>query len=226
MRRWAVLRTSPERDRSLTDDHRKDAGTAAEPQRLIALKSGDKQAFAALVREYHSSLLGMARTMLGEGEAEEAVQDAWIAAYRHIARFEARSTLKTWLTRIVINECRMRMRKHGRELNLDLSTEDQDALTDRFRSGGHWHKPPVAWEFHTPEQMLEERDLQRCLDHHLEQMPENQRMVLQLRDIQGLDFDDICNLLDVSASNVRVLLHRARTTLFAMVEHYQETGEC
>ena len=210
----------------MADHHGKDAGTPAEPERLAALKRGDRQAFAGLVREYHSSLLGMARTMLGEGEAEEAVQDAWIAAYRHIAGFEARSSLKTWLTRIVINECRMRMRKHGRELNLDLSTEEQDALTDRFRGNGHWHKPPVAWEFHTPEEMLEERDLQRCLDHHLEKMPDNQRMVLQLRDIQGLEFDDICNMLDVSPSNVRVLLHRARATLFAMVEHYQETGEC
>ena len=204
----------------------RDADSHPQAERLIALKRGDRAAFATLVREHHSSLLGMARSMLGEGEAEEAVQDAWIAAFRNIARFEGRASLKTWLTRIVINECRMRLRKHGRELNLDLTTEEQDALTDRFRGNGHWQKPPVSWEFNTPEEMLEERDLQRCLDHHLADMPDNQRMVLQLRDIQGLEFDDICNLLDVSASNVRVLLHRARATLFAMVEHYQETGEC
>lgn len=193
---------------------------------LDKLRDGDKQAFALLVRRYHGNLLSMARSMLAEGEAEEAVQDAWISAYRNISKFEGRAALKTWLTRIVINECRMRMRKHGRELNLDLSTEEQDILTDRFASDGHWHKPPVAWEFHTPEQMLEERDLQRCLKHHMDALPESQRMVIQLRDMQGLDFDDICNMLDVSASNVRVLLHRARTALFAMVEHYQETGEC
>lgn len=193
---------------------------------LKRLQSGDRAAFEQLVRQHHSALLAVALSFLGGGEAEEAVQDAWISAHRNITRFEGRSALKTWLTRIVINECKMRLRKAGREINLDISSDEQDALVDRFKDNGHWRRPPVAWEFSTPEQLLEEKDLQHCLKHHLHGMPENQRLVLELRDIQGHDFDDICNMLDISASNARVLLHRARTTLFAMVEHYQETGEC
>lgn len=201
--------------------------TASQDQAFLQqLRSGDKAAFAKLVSQHHNALLAVARSMLGEGEAEEAVQDAWISAYRNIAKFEGRAALKTWLTRIVINQARMRMRKHGRELNLDLTTEETDNLTERFKEDGHWRRPPIAWEFQTPDEMLEERDLQRCLKHHLHKMPDNQRLVLELRDLQGQSFDDICNMLEISASNARVLLHRARTLLFGMVEHYQETGEC
>lgn len=201
--------------------------TKPDPQeQLQRLRDGDRSAFEALVRQHHGALLAVARSFLGSGEAEEAVQDAWISAHRNIANFEGRAALKTWLTRIVINECKMRLRKAGREINLDISSDEQDALVDRFKDDGHWRRPPVAWEFSTPEQMLEEQDLQRCLKHHLKAMPDNQRLVLELRDIQGHDFDDICNMLEISASNARVLLHRARTALFAMVEHYQETGEC
>lgn len=195
-------------------------------QTLHAAIAGDRNAFADLVLRYHSALLGVARSMLGNGEAEEAVQDAWLAAWLHISSFEGRSALKTWLTRIVLNECRMRLRRNGREINLDLDGAGPDVLLDRFRADGHWHQPPVSWDWHTPEQVLEERDLQDCLEKNLLRMPVQQRLVLELRDIQGLSLEDICNLLEVSASNVRVLLHRARTRLFSVVEHYQETGEC
>lgn len=193
---------------------------------LAELQGGNREAFAHLVSQYHGNLVAIARSMISGGEAEEAVQDAWISAYRNISKFEGRASLKTWLTRIVINECRMRLRKAGREINLDLTGEEQDNLSHRFKQDGHWEQPPVAWDFHTPDEMLEQRDLQKCLQSHMGRMPENQRLVLQLRDLQGLPFDEICNMLEISASNARVLLHRARTALFGMVEHYQETGEC
>lgn len=193
---------------------------------LPRLQASDRQAFSELVRALHGNMLSIARSILSSGEAEEAVQDAWINVFQHVKKFEGRSSLKTWITRIVINECRMRLRRHGREINLDITTEEQDALTHRFRQDGHWQQAPVAWDFGTPEQILEEKDLRECIEKNLVKMSEQQRLLIELRDIQGLPFDDICNMLQISASNARVILHRARTLLFTVIEHYQETGEC
>ena len=136
------------------------------PEFIERLRAGDRAAFALVVKHYHPRLLGAARTLLQPADAEEAVQDGWIAAHRALPKFEGRSAL---LTR---------------------------------------------------------DELQHCLESHITAMPDNQRLALQLRDIQGLDFDDICNIMDVSASNVRVLVHRARARLFEMVDRFQETGEC
>ncbi len=194
---------------------------------LPRLRQGDRAAFELLVRALHSNLNSVARSMLSHAEAEEAVQDAWVSVYRNIRGFEGRSALKTWITRIVINECRMRLRKAGREINLDLDVEGPDALANRFQENGHWQHTPVAWDnFHAPEQILEEQDLRECMEKNLQRMPPQQRLMIELRDIQGQTFDDICNMLDISASNARVLLHRARAQLFGVIEHYQETGEC
>lgn len=194
---------------------------------LPRLQQGDRAAFESLVKRLHNNLINIALSMLAHGEAEEAVQDAWLSVYRNIGGFEGRSALKTWITRIVINECRMRLRKAGREINLDTDAEGPDALANRFQDNGHWQQAPVAWNnFHSPEQILEETDLRECMEKNLVRMPPQQRLMIELRDIQGLPFDDICNMLDISASNARVLLHRARTLIFGVVEHYQETGEC
>ena len=193
---------------------------------LPRLRAGDEESFRALVARYHGSLLNVARSLLREGEAEEAVQEAWISAYRHIARFEGRSSLRTWLTRIVINEAKMRLRKAGREIILDLTSAEPEPLADRFDDTGHWAAVPQQWDAQSPEQLLEKRDLIDCLRRTMARLPTNQRLVLELRDLQGEELEAICNMLAISASNVRVLLHRARTRLFGTVDHYQETGEC
>lgn len=193
---------------------------------LERLRGGDRDAFAALVGRYHNQLIATARSMLNPADAEEAVQDAWISAYNAMARFEGRSKLSTWLTRIVINEARMRLRRAGREINMQVDDEGRDALADRFKPGGHWLHPPSNWGSDAPDALLTSEELRHCMEKTLQSLPENQRLALELRDIQGLDFDDICNTLDVGASNVRVLLHRARTKLFALVDHFRETGEC
>ncbi|MET0378147.1 MAG: sigma-70 family RNA polymerase sigma factor [Spongiibacteraceae bacterium] len=193
---------------------------------LPQLRSGDADSFRQLVARYHGALVGVARTFLRDGEAEEAVQEAWVSAYRHIARFEGRSSLRTWLTRIVINEAKMRLRRNGREILLNVATVETEPLADRFDAGGHWAQGPQQWDSQSPEALLEERDLLDCLRRTLAKLPTNQRAVLELRDFQGEELDAICNMLEISASNVRVLLHRARTQLFSVVDHYQETGEC
>ncbi|MCG8391570.1 MAG: sigma-70 family RNA polymerase sigma factor [Pseudomonadales bacterium] len=195
------------------------------PEFIERLRQGDRAAFGQLVKAQHNMLLATARTLLNPADAEEAVQDAWIAAHRAIAGFEGRSQLRTWLTRIVINQAKMMLRKRGREIQFDPADE-QDPLAYRFKQNGAWQLSPQHWELSGPDNLLTREELRRCMEKHLHFMPDNQRLVLELRDLQGLPAEDVCNMLEISASNVRVLLHRARAHLFEMVDHFQETGEC
>lgn len=198
-------------------------------QQLIKLKSGDQALFSELVREHHHALIALAVPIVGRSEAEEVVQNAWLKAYKAISSFEGRSQLRTWLGRIVINEAKMQLRSRKRE-QLFADTEDatnrDDALTDRFGEGGHWQRPPSNWHMDTPDALLMGADLEECLKRLLAEIPANQRAMLEMRDSSGIPFEEICNELSISASNARVLLHRARAQLFKLVDHYQETGEC
>ncbi len=203
-----------------------DAGEMAASSQLL---QGDEQAFAELVRQHHHALLALARAMLGASDAEEAVQNAWLKAYGAIGGFEGRSSLRTWLTRIVINEARMLLRKRQREVVQPEPPEaDEAILAERFTERGWWRhgREPVNWHAEAPEDVLMGEELADCLASMLDAMPVRQLAVLELRDVQGLDFAEICNILELSASNVRVLLHRARTWLYQRIEHYQESGEC
>lgn len=202
------------------------ANPAALEELRAAIRKDKDGLFSRLVAENHSGMVALARRFLGDGEAEEAVQDAWIAAYKSIDNFEGRSAVRTWLFRIVINEAKMRLRRSGRELTVDFTETEPDALAARFKADGHWSAPPEHWKADSPEELLSESELLDCLRKHLGNLPEAQRVVLELRDLQGQELDEICNLLTLSASNVRVLLHRARTRIFSMVDHYQVTGEC
>ncbi len=183
--------------------------------------------FARLVREHHRALIALAVPIVGASEAEEVVQNAWVKAYQAIDRFEGRAKIRTWLSRIVINEAKMQLRSRRREiLQSDYDDRGDDAMADRFDDRGHWAHPPATWSDDAPEALLSSRTLQDCLGALFERMPDNQRIVLELRDSDGMSFDDICNDLAISASNARVLLHRARAQLYQLVDHYQETGEC
>lgn len=197
------------------------------PQYLERLRAGDQALFAELVRDHHHALVALSRQFVGSADAEEIVQNAWIKAYQAIAGFEGRSGVRTWLSRIVINEARMWLRRQGREVALeDIGHGGGDALADRFSARGQWLHPPVEWHADSPDSLLTGDELAECLEKLLESMPPNQRSLLEMRDSAGLSFDVICNELAVSASNARVLLHRARGQLFKLVDHYQETGEC
>jgi RNA polymerase sigma-70 factor (ECF subfamily) len=201
--------------------------TKAKPKEIIKALRKDKDAvFAQLVAAHHAGMVAAARSIVGADECEEAVQDAWIAAYKGIDDFEGRSTVRTWLTRIVINQCLGRLRKAGREFNVEAPPGDFQAYAERFNADGAWSSPPREWDCHSPEDLLQEQNLLDCLHKHLDILPPNQRLALEMRDIQGLELKAISNILELTASNVRVLLHRARTQMFNMVDHYQETGEC
>lgn len=203
------------------------SATAKKTEELTLLQQGDEQAFARLVRQHHRALLAVARMIVGESEAEEVVQIAWIKAHRALSGFEGRSALRTWLSRIVTNEARMQLRSRRREVFLeDMNTDESHPFEDRFSSSGSWSLPPSDWGDPGPDALLMSEQLGDCIQKLLKNMPDNQRRMLELRDVAGLEFDEICNTIGISASNARVLLHRARARLYQLVEHYQETGEC
>ena len=149
-----------------------------------------------------------------------------MSAIQHLPSFEGRSTLKTWLFSIVINEARGRLRKGKREVRMDDPVNEGLFDPDRFLDDGHWDKVPTLWHDNSPEALLSHEDFRDCLEETLAGLPEIQRSVLTLREYQGLELELICNILDISASNIRVLLHRARARVYAMAEHFEETGEC
>ncbi|EJM09310.1 DNA-directed RNA polymerase specialized sigma subunit, sigma24 [Pseudomonas sp. GM21] len=201
---------------------------ADDAQLLERLLAGEQKAFKELVSTYQSAMRAVAYAIVGSRHADEIVQDAWLSVVRNLSKFEARSSLKTWLLTITANAAKGRYKQNRREVFLDdLPSPHGTIDDDRFSPGdGHWRVAPFVWHQDTPEALLTERELRECLDHTLLSLSELQRSVLLLRERQGLELEEICNLLDISLSNVRVLLHRARLKVFAAVEHFEETGEC
>src|SRR6056297_3057428 len=193
---------------------------------IDALKRGDSAAYETAVREYSSGMLAVARFYLDSSSAEEIVQDCWVTVIDAVQKFEGRSGLKTWLHRIVANRCKNRLRVANREVATDFSETLEPELANRFNSTGRWDLPPKLQFHESADTLMENGALSDCLDKHLSALPETQRSALMLYEAHQHKSDDVCNILDVSASNLRVLLHRARQKIFLMVETFQETGEC
>lgn len=176
------------------------------------LRAGDDAAFAELVRAHHASLCRLARTFVGSGAiAEEVVQDTWLAVVRGVDRFEGRSSLRTWLFHILVNRARTTA---SRERRSD-SGVDPDA--DRFDGTGAWSDPPIPWADEVDDRVTAEHvaSLAREL---LDTLPESQRQVVLLRDVEGLGAAEVADLLHISDGNQRVLLHRGRARLRAALE--------
>ncbi len=197
-----------------------------ESELLPRLLQQDEESFNRLVETYYGSMLALSRTIVGEAFADEVVQEAWVSVYRALPRFEGRSSLKTWILRITANEARTRLRKESRTVSLEQFSDGDGVLGGRFDNRGGWKQPPAAWHEEDPEALLINREMGECIEQTLHQLPEMQQAVFVLKDLEGSSFDDICNILDVSSSNARVLLHRARVRLFGQIEHFQETGQC
>lgn len=200
-----------------------------EYQWIEQLIQGDESAFRELIRRYHSAMLSLARGIAGDVFAEDIIQDAWVSVYQHIGEFEQRSSLKTWLFRIVSNQALSRLRKESRKQSLDELDGDTSGSyldTHHFRNNGHWQISIPGWANESPEDLLEEVQLKNCIHKTLEKLPPIQKSVFVLREIEQIGFDEICELLNISSANVRVLLHRARLQLMQMIDHYQETGSC
>lgn len=200
---------------------------------LEKLKAQDHQAFNQLVQEYHNLLLTVARSIVGEIWAEEVVQEAWVSIFKSLPKFQERSSLKTWIFTILRNEAFNRYKKESKTVSLDSQTDadQQDTRLDEwlhnaFKDDGHWQKAPSDWDLSSPEALMQEEQLQECIEHTLELLNADQKAVFLLREQEQLDMDEVCNILELSHSNARVLLHRARMKLFQVIDHYQETGEC
>ncbi|MET1079064.1 MAG: RNA polymerase sigma factor [Pseudomonas sp.] len=194
---------------------------------LPRLLAGDQQAFRQLVSTYQGAMRAVAYAIVGSRNADEVVQDAWLSVVRNLEGFQARASLKTWLLTITANTAKTRLKQNRREVLMDDLPGPHGSIDDgRFAEDGHWLLAPHAWHQDSPEALLSEQELRECLDKTLNSLSQLQGSVLMLRERQGLELDDICNLLDVSLSNVRVLLHRARLKVFATLEHFEETGQC
>jgi RNA polymerase sigma-70 factor, ECF subfamily len=172
------------------------------------LQAGDETAFVDLVRTYQTRLQRLAESVVSSRSvAEEVVQDTWLAVVRGVERFEGRSTFKTWLFHILLNRARSAA---GRELRAPpLSDED---LGERFDASGAWATPPVPWAEQAEDRLVAQNLADRVREL-LPALPEAQRQVLLLRDIEGLPAPEVCSLLGVTDGNQRVLLHRARVHL-------------
>lgn len=200
------------------------------PEFIDRLRQQEQAAFSLLVQKGHYRLMGFASSIIGRELAEEIMQDAWFAIWRGLPGFEGRSSLLTWLYTIVRNECFARLKKEGRMVMVNAPVHDEaqleDWMAERFHADGHWNDAPAQWSINSPEAMQEEQDLRDCLQHQLDQLQQNQQAVFRLRELEQLPLEEVCNILDLSHSNVRVLLHRARLRLLRVIDHYQTTGEC
>ncbi|WP_198939366.1 RNA polymerase sigma factor [Motiliproteus sp. MSK22-1] len=198
-----------------------------EAELMPGLAERDEKSFNRLVQTYYGSMLGLARTIVGEAIADEVVQEAWVSIYRALPKFEGRSSLKTWILRITANEAKTRLRKESRTISLEqFDNGGEGILANRFNNQGAWQAPPGAWHEESPETLLINTEMGDCIEHTLHHLPDLQQAVFALKDLDGNSFEAICNILDISSSNARVLLHRARVSLFGKIEHFQETGEC
>lgn len=207
-------------------------GDATEDRQIVeALRAGDESAFVALIDQYHGSLLRMALLYVRSlAVAEEVVQETWLGVLQGIDRFEARSSLKTWIFRILINRAKTKGEREGRSVSFSslgsLNPESAEPAVDpdRFhpighRVAGHWSTKPQDWS-ETPEERLLSDETLTCVQTAVAALPANQREVITLRDIDGWTSAEVCNLLAISETNQRVLLHRARSKVRQALERY------
>jgi RNA polymerase sigma-70 factor, ECF subfamily len=201
---------------------------AAEAQLLDGLRAGDENAFRALVREYNPSLVRVARIYVStQAAAEEVAQETWLGVLNGLSRFEGRSSLRTWIFRILTNIAKTRAVRDGRTLPFSALSDpgrvpEAAVDADRFldpehpRWPGHWALKPEAW----PEDALIAAETRERLAEAIEALPAAQRAVISLRDIEGWSSEEVRNALDLSETNQRVLLHRARSKVRAALESY------
>lgn len=209
-----VLEIKTPRKRSkVTDD---------ELELIGSLRNGEESAFATLVYRYHGRLLRLAQTFVwSQAVAEEVVQDTWIAVLKGIHRFEGRSSLKTWIFRILQNLAKTKGKREHRYLSFfDVggstdAEEDSRIEPERVPTSSQVTSPratsPTTYHENTPERLLGSKQSLVQIEQAIQALPSNQRQVIILRDIEGLDSEEICQILNITATNQRVLLHRARS---------------
>jgi RNA polymerase sigma-70 factor (ECF subfamily) len=202
-------------------------------QLLAALRAGEEAAFRSLVEMYHARMVRLARTFVADtAVAEEVAQEAWVGVLRGLSRFEGRSSLQTWLFTILSNCARTRALREQRTVPFaDLLDEDEEGepvvSPTRFQSSGrwqgHWFDVPKRWS-ELPEEHILAQETLAVAQQAIDNLPPNQRAVILLRDVDGLGAAEVCNILQVSESNQRVLLHRARAKVQQALARYFGEG--
>ncbi|MGD0685892.1 MAG: sigma-70 family RNA polymerase sigma factor [Streptosporangiaceae bacterium] len=180
------------------------------------LRAGDEQAFVVLVRRYHESMIGLASSFVpSRAVAEEVVQDTWMGVVRGIGNFEGRSSLRTWLFRILVN----RARTAGTRERRSVAIGDAEPAVDpsRFDEAGAWQSPPEQW-VEEADDRLRSGKLAGRVRSVIEELPARQREVVTLRDVEGLSSDEVCHVLEITDGNQRVLLHRGRSRVRQVLE--------
>jgi RNA polymerase sigma-70 factor (ECF subfamily) len=178
----------------------------------------------ALVDRYHTSLTRLARTFVPSGAvAEEVVQDTWLGVVRGVHGFEGRASLRTWLFRILVNRARTTGARERRSAPAGWGAAGPEPAVDpaRFGPDGRWVEPPVPWT-ETVEDRLDAAGESERVRALIDELPEAQRQVLVLRDVEGLSAAEVCELLDISDANQRVLLHRGRSRVRAALERERQ----
>lgn len=192
-------------------------------RRLLA---GDEAAFTGLVEQYHGRLLRLARVFVANhAAAEEVVQDTWLAVLNGLHAFEGRSALKSWMFAILTNRAKTRAVREKRSIPFSdlpgVRVSDEPVVEpDRFTTEGAWSGPPRRWDDDTPEKLLLQRETLALVERAMAELPPRQRAVVTLRDREGLDAAEVCDVLELSEANQRVLLHRGRSKVRATLEHH------
>ncbi|MEM8931314.1 MAG: sigma-70 family RNA polymerase sigma factor [Acidobacteriota bacterium] len=194
----------------MTDQPDFDSISTDEAALVDGLRRGDADAYEQLVRTYGGRLLQVARRYLSDDEAQDALQEALVSAWKSIDRFDGASKVSTWLHRIVVNACLMRLRK--KQTRIEQATEELEPLLPRFLEDGHRADVGPAWG-QTPEALLRRTETRELVRQTIQELPDAYRTVILLRDIEGLSGTETAEQLDITANAVKVRLHRARQAL-------------
>jgi RNA polymerase sigma-70 factor (ECF subfamily) len=199
----------------------------AEDLALVArLRAGDEQAFEALISGHYSTMLAVARRHVGSrAVADEVVQETWLGVLQGLDRFEGRSSLKTWIFAILVNRAKTRGLRERRTVpfaSLGGEPGEPAVGADRFQGAsepfpGHWRRYPAPWGA-SPDVVAEDRETVRAAMRAIAELPPVQQAVIRMRDLQGMGSDEVCEMLEVSPANQRVLLHRARSHVRTALE--------
>jgi RNA polymerase sigma-70 factor (ECF subfamily) len=229
--RWA---TTSERDAA---DARAESGPSVDEMLLVEqLRAGDESAFTALVTMYYPAMLRVALMYVASrAVAEEVIQETWLGVLQGIGRFEGRSSLKTWIFRILANTAKTRAQREGRSIPFsslaDPNAEGGEPVVDPDRffpaddssTPNAWSSPPQSWNG-LPEERLLSRETSERIGAAIRALPPVQRAVITLRDVEGWSAEEVCDRLGVSDGNQRVLLHRARGKVRQALEDYLGEG--
>ncbi len=189
-----------------------------------ALRRGDEAAFLSLIEQFHATMIRIARNYVANHDmAEEVVQETWIGVLHGLDSFESRSSLKTWIFHILINRAKSCAAKEARSVTFaDIVNVQENELTvdpDCFQANGWWRLHPNRWDNWIEQDILWQEGYS-YIQRAMQRLPLNQRTVMNLRDIEGWTALEVCETLQLSEENQRVLLHRARAKVRRALEGY------